>query len=94
MTCSYDSPQCSPNRRDLHGWTDRQVELSIGRLRDDVEDAKIAGRGYASPATSPARRDVSLEQPVLLTPGANLHARLAELAVLLRGQPRLRAEAK
>lgn len=84
------TPMLTESSRRLHGWTDRQAELTLGRLRDDVMEAKTAARGDVSPATSAARREVSLDQSDLLPLGANLHARLAEFAVLLRGRSRLR----
>jgi hypothetical protein len=87
--------------RRLHGWTDRLVEVSIRRLRNDVEDAKAAARGDAAAAKTSAPLDA--HQPELATPATydtrlepadslwltdNLHTRLAELALLLRGRSR------
>jgi uncharacterized membrane protein YccC len=87
------TPLLTESSRRLHGWTDRQVELSIGRLRDDVADAKAAACGDASVATRPARNGVPLEPDDSLNLGDNLHARLAEFTQLLRGRPRLPAAA-
>ena len=39
--------------RRLHSWTDRQVECDIRRLRDDVQDARIAAGGDPAAATTP-----------------------------------------
>jgi hypothetical protein len=65
---------------------------------------QVAARGDAAPAKTSAPSDA--QQPRLITPASddtslemndslwrieNLHARLAELALLLRGHPRLRA---
>jgi uncharacterized membrane protein YccC len=88
------TPLLTDSSRRLHGWTDRQVELSISRLRDDVADAKAAARGDASVATKPGRHGGSLEPDDSLNLGDNLHTRLAEFAQLLRGRPRLRAAAR
>jgi hypothetical protein len=87
------TPLLTASSRRLHGWTDRPVALSIGRLRDDVADANAAACGDASVATTPARNGVSLEPDDALKLGDNLHARLAEFALFLRGRPRLRAAA-
>jgi hypothetical protein len=87
------TPLLTDSSRRLHGWTDRQVELSIGRLRDDVADVKAAASGGPSVATPPGRNAVPLEPEDSLKLGANLHTRLAEFAQLLRGRPRLRAAA-
>jgi hypothetical protein len=87
------TPLLTASSRRLHGWTDRQVELCIGRLRDDVADAKAAACGDASVATTPGRNGVPLEPDDSLNLGDNLHTRLAEFAQLLRGRTRLRAAA-
>ena len=94
----------SDSSRRLHGWTDEQIEIGIRRLRDDVEHAKAAARADAAPANTSAPSDN--QQPQLTTPAGhdtslaindslwrieNLHTRLTELALLLRGHPRLRA---
>ena len=98
------TPLLSDSSRRLHGWTDEQIEIGIRRLRDDVEHAKAAARGDAAPVNTSAPSDN--QQPQLITPAShdmslamndslwrieNLHARLTELALLLRGHPRLRA---
>ena len=85
------TPLLTESSRRLHGWTDQRVETSIRQLRDDVEDAKAAARGDAAAVDTPARCDTRLESADLLWLTDNLHARLAELALLLRGHPRLRA---
>ena len=98
------TPLLSDSSRRLHGWTDEHIEIGIRRLRDDVEQAKAAARGDAAPAKASAPSDN--QQPQLATPAShdtslamddslwrieNLHSRLTELALLLRGHPRLRA---
>jgi len=99
------TPLLTDSSRRLHGWTDQRVEMRIRRLRDDVEDAKAAARGDAAAANTPAPLDA--RPPHLTTPPRyetrlepadslwltdNLHYRLAELALLLRGHyPSLRA---
>jgi hypothetical protein len=85
------TPLLTDSSRRLHGWTDQQVEMSIRRLRDDVEDAKAAAGGDAAAVDTPARHDTRLESADFLWLTDNLHTRLAELALLLRGHPRLRA---
>ena len=100
------TPLLSDSSRRLHGWTDEQIEIGIRRLRDDVEHAKAAARADAAPAntsapsdnqqpqrTTPAGHDTSLAMSDSLWRIENLHARLTELALLLRGHPRLRAAA-
>lgn len=94
------TPLLSDSSRRLHGWTDEHIEIGIRRLRDDVEDAKAAARGDAAAAHTATPSDN--QQPQLTTPAShdttpamndsqwrieNLHARLAELALLLRGHP-------
>jgi uncharacterized membrane protein YccC len=64
--------------RRLHGWTDPQVETSIRRLRDDVEDAKAAARSDPAAAKTFAPLDPHQPRPLWLTD--NLHTRLAEFA--------------
>ena len=98
------TPLLSDSSRRLHGWTDEQIEIGIRRLRDNVEDAKAAARGDAAPVNTsppsdnqrpqliaPASHDTSLAMNDSLGRIENLHARLAELTLLLRGHPRLRA---
>ena len=79
------TPLLSDSSRRLHGWTDQRVEMSIRRLRDDVEDAKAAACGDAA-AAKPARNDTGPEAAESPWPVETLHARLTELALLLRGQ--------
>jgi len=86
------TPTLTDSSRRLHGWTDRQVELNIRRLRDDVQDARVAAGGGLAAATSPPG-DVRAEPAEALDFGDNLHARLAEFVHLLSGQPRSRAAA-
>ena len=98
------TPLLSDSSRRLHGWTDEQIEIGIRRLREAVEHAKTAARADAAPVntsapsdnqqpqlTTPAGHDTSLEMNDSLWRIENLHARLTELAVVLRGHPRLRA---
>ena len=98
------TPLLTDSSRRLHVWTDQRVEGSIRRLRDDVAEAKAAARGDAAPAKTSApsdaqqpqfitlaRDDTNLEPADALWRIENLHARLAELALLLRGHPRLPA---
>jgi uncharacterized membrane protein YccC len=85
------TPLLTDSSRRLHGWTGQRVEMSIRRLREDVEDAKAAARGDAAAVDTPARFDTRLESADFLWLTDNLHTRLAELALLLRGHPRLRA---
>ena len=89
------TPLLTDSSRRLHGWTDQQVEMSIRRLRDDVEDAKAAARGDAAAADPSARNDTHLDAIDFLRPANNLHTRLGEFALLLRVTPdarrRLRA---
>lgn len=97
------TPLLTDSSRRLHGWTDQRVEMSIRRLREDVEDAKAAARGDAAVAntsapldalpprlTTPARCETRLDPADFLWLTDNLHSRLAEFAVLLRGHPRSR----
>ena len=104
LSYALRSWRLTDSSRRLHGWTDQQVEISIRRLRDDVEDAKAAARGDAAAAntsapldarsphrTTPARYESRLEPADSLWLTDNLHCRLAEFALLLRGHPRLRA---
>jgi hypothetical protein len=86
------TPMLTASSRRLHGWTDRQVELNIRRLRDDVQDAKVAAGGDAAAATTPTG-DMRPEPAEALDLGANLHARLADFVQLLRGHSRSRAAA-
>ena len=75
----------------------------IRGLREAVEHATAAARADAAPVNTSAPSDA--QQPQLITPAGhdtslvmndslwrieNLHARLTELALLLRGHPRLR----
>ena len=95
------TPLLTDSSRRLHGWTDQRVEMSIRRLRDGVEDAMAAARGDAVAAktsapldahqaelATPATYDTRLEPADSLWLTDNLHTRLAELALLLRGHPR------
>ena len=97
------TPLLTDSSRRLHGWTDQRVEMSIRRLRDDVEDVKAAARDDAAAAktsapldphqpelTTPATSDTRLEPADSLWLTDNLHTRLAEFALLLRGHPRSR----
>ena len=97
------TPLLTDSSRRLHGWTDQRVEMSIRRLREDVEDAKAAARGDGPVAntsaplatlpprlTTPARCETPLEPADFLWLTENLHSRLAEFALLLRGHPRSR----
>jgi hypothetical protein len=97
------TPLLTDSSRRLHGWTDRQVEMSIRLLRDDVEDAKAAARGDAAASdtsvsldahqpqvTTPARYETGLGPTDVLWPADNLHARLGEFALFLRGTPEAR----
>jgi len=86
------TPLLADSSRRLHGWTDQGVEMSIRRLRDDVEDAKAAARGEAAAADTSARYDTRLDPAESLWLADNLHSRLAELALNLRGRPSARAE--
>jgi hypothetical protein len=78
--------------------------MSIRRLRDDVLDAKAAARGDAAAAetsapldahqpefTTPATYDARLEPADYLWLTDNVHTRLVEFALILRGHPRSRA---
>jgi uncharacterized membrane protein YccC len=98
------TPLLTDSSRRLHGWTDQQVEMSIRRLRDDVLDAKAAARGDAAAAetsapldahqpefTTPATYDARLEPADYLWLTDNVHTRLVEFALILRGHPRSRA---
>jgi hypothetical protein len=98
------TPVLSDSSRRLHGSSDEQIEIGIRRLREAVEHAKAAARGDAVPVntsapsdnqqpqlTTPPGHDTSLEMNDSLWRNENLHARLTELAVVLRGHPRLRA---
>ena len=80
------TPLLTDSSQRLHGWTDQQVEMSIRRLRDNVEDAKAAACGDAA-----AAYDTRLKPADSLWLTDNLHTRLADLALLLRGHARLRA---
>jgi uncharacterized membrane protein YccC len=68
------TPLLTDSSRRLHGWTDQRVEMSIGRLRDDVADAKAAA-------------DTGLDPSDVLWPANNLHTRLGELDQVLRDTP-------
>jgi uncharacterized membrane protein YccC len=90
------TPLLSEPSRRLHGWTDQQVHIGIQRLRDAVEVAQAAARGEVTVAvrsapvdarTSPSRNNASIELAESLRRVENLHARLAELAVVLGGRP-------
>ncbi len=98
------TPLLTDSARRLHGLTDQRVETIVRRLRDDVEDAKAAARGYATADTRPGPSDA--HRPELATAATyetgmegadsmwltdNLHTRLAEFALFLRGHPRSRA---
>ncbi len=83
------TPSLTDSSWSVHGWTDQQLEMSIRRLRDDVEHAKAAVRGDPAAATTFAPLEPYHPRPLWLTD--NLHTRLAELARVLRGDPRLRA---
>ena len=51
------TPLLTDSSRRLHGWTDQRVEMSLRRLRDDVEDAMAAARGDALAAKTSAPLD-------------------------------------
>ncbi len=64
--------------------------MSIRRLRDDVEDAKAAARGDKVAANTSATLDAH-DPTDFLWAANNLHTRLGEFALLLRGHPCVRA---
>ena len=93
------TPLLSDSSRRLHGWTDDRIETGIHLLRDSVEAAKEAARGETVDGSTPldeqpqpvAACSETLELTDSLRRIENLHARLAELALLLNGHPRVRA---
>ncbi|HEY6576132.1 MAG TPA: hypothetical protein VI029_14620, partial [Mycobacterium sp.] len=97
------TPLLTDSSRRLHGWTDERIETGIRRLRNDVEDTKAAAGADRTPINKGAsiddlhpqlstasRDDTNLALAESLWRVENLHARLAELAQLLSGQPGLR----
>jgi uncharacterized membrane protein YccC len=93
------TPLLSDSSRRLHGWTDDRIETGIHLLRDSVEAAKEAARGETVDGSTPLDEQpqpvAAFSETVELTDSLrrieNLHARLAELALLLNGHPRVRA---
>lgn len=76
----------------LRGWTDDQVQRGIANLQNTLQAAKTdAPVDTQSPSQLASRRSVVVRQLVdTLRRIDDLHARIAELALLLRDQPKTR----